>query len=70
LNSAGFTGREQSALDGFDPDGNFVYILQPPAGVALLDATFHERGFAVVEVRGDSLVYADYRVVNLPEVFR
>jgi len=64
------TGPELFEIDVFDPEGKYRYILEPPQGISLENAVFHDRGFSLVEEKEDLFVYADYRIKNLPEIFR
>lgn len=64
------TGAELFEIDVFDPEGKYRYILEPPQGISLEWAVFHDCGFALVEEKDDLLVYADYRIKNLPEIFK
>jgi hypothetical protein len=64
------TGAELFEIDVFDPEGKYCYILEPPQGISLEKAVFYDAGFALVEEKGDLLVYADYRIKNLPEIFK
>ena len=63
-------GVNKVEIDVFDPEGRYIYALQPPPDVNLDGAKFFSFGFAAVEEAGDSLVYCEYRVKNLPELFR
>lgn len=56
-------------VDVFDPEGKYVYRLEPPPGIPLSAAVFHETGFAVIEEMDDFRVYRDYRIRNLAEIF-
>jgi hypothetical protein len=64
------TGAELFEIDVFDPEGKYRYVLEPPQGISLEKAVFHDRGFSLVEEKDDLLVYADYRIKNLPEIFK
>jgi hypothetical protein len=63
------SGFEAFEIDIFSPKGEYLYILVPPAGVNIDDARFFSSGFATVEQDGDSSVYREYRIKNLPEIF-
>ncbi len=63
-------GVEEVEMDVFDPEGKYVYRLEPPPGVRLDEAAFHETGFAVIEEKDDYRVYRDYRITNLPGIFQ
>jgi hypothetical protein len=62
-------GMRKLEIDVFDPDGLYVYALQPPRGMSFEWASFHGRGFAVTEQSGDFEIYSDYRIKNLPRIF-
>jgi hypothetical protein len=62
-------GMRKLEIDVFDPDGSYVYALQPPRGMSFEYASFHDRGFAVTELAGDFSIYSDYRIKNLPRIF-
>jgi hypothetical protein len=64
------TGVELFDIDIFDPQGKYMYILEPPKGMSLDGAVFHDTGFALVQEKGDAFCYADYRIKNLPEIFK
>jgi hypothetical protein len=64
------TGPEMSEIDVFNPVGEFLYTLLPPPGIDMkIQVQFFPAGFAVVETQDDSVVYREYRVKNLPEIF-
>jgi hypothetical protein len=65
-----FVSPSDSELDVFDPEGNFVYILRHPAGVSFDRVSFHDSGFCSVLLQGDGLIYADFKVTNLPVIFQ
>jgi hypothetical protein len=64
------TGAELFEIDVFDPEGKYFYVFEPPEGISLENAVFHDAGFSLVEEKDDLLVYADYKIRNLPEIFR
>lgn len=64
------TDAEQFEIDVFDSEGNYTYIFERPAGMSLSEGLFHESGFSLKEEKGDFLVYSDYRIKNLPHLFR
>jgi hypothetical protein len=63
------SGFEAFEIDVFSPKGEYFYVLVPPAGVNITDAQFFSFGFATVEQDGDSSVYREYRIKNLPDIF-
>ncbi len=63
------TGPKMFAIDVFDPQGRFVYILRVPDGISMEDARFYDFGFSTLETRDDFNFYVEYKVKNLPEIF-
>jgi hypothetical protein len=63
------TSPEVFEVDVFDPDGRYIYIMEPPPGTSLENVKFHSRGFATIVEKEDKLVYVDYKIKNLPEIF-
>jgi len=63
------TGAEVFEIDIFDPKGQYLYALIPPAGVRMDRAQFFATGFGTIEENEDSFVYREYRIKNLPEIF-
>jgi hypothetical protein len=45
-------------------------MLKPPQGISLEKVKFHSRGFAFVMEKEDMLVYVDYKINNLPDIFQ
>jgi len=65
------SGIETVEVDIFDQEGRYVYIMKPPQGVSLDWVKFYNFGFAIKETKEDGLeVYAEYRIKNLPDIFR
>jgi len=64
------SGRQKYEIDVFDREGRFLYSLIPPEGINLDRADYFERGLFLMESEGDSSVYREYRVKNLPAVFK
>jgi hypothetical protein len=64
------TGAELFEIDVFNPEGKYFYVFEPPEGISLEKAVFHDGGFALAEEKDDLLVYADYKLRNLPEIFK
>lgn len=62
-------GFEKLELDIFNPDGRYLYAVVPPPDVDLARTEFFASGFGTVGEVGDYLVYREYRVQKLPEVF-
>jgi hypothetical protein len=63
------TGMETIEIDIYDPEGRFLYVLNPPHGLSLEEAQFFDFGFILKEEKEDRDVYAEYRIKNLPEIF-
>jgi len=63
------SGLKKLEIDVFNADGQYLYALHPPAGKSFEGMVFHGRGFAVIESAGDYLIYVDYRITNLPDIF-
>jgi len=62
---------EAFEVDVFDQEGKYVYIMKPPEGVSLERAKFYGFGFTIKETKEDGLeVYAEYKIKNLPDIFR
>jgi hypothetical protein len=64
------TGLMKYELDVFDSEGRYQYILKLPEGMSLHSEQFYDFGLGTIEGRGDYPVYVQYRVKNLPDVFR
>jgi len=64
------TGMETIEIDIYDPEGRFIYKLNQPQGLSLEEAQFLDFGFMLKEEKEDRDVYAEYRIKNLPEIFR
>ena len=64
------TRMETIEIDIYDPEGRFIYRLNPPQGLSLEEAQFLDFGFVLKEEKEDRDVYAEYRIKNLPEIFR
>lgn len=63
------TGIETIEIDIYDPEGRFIYVLNPPRGLSLEEAQFFDFGFILKEEKEDRDIYAEYRIKNLPEIF-
>lgn len=58
-------------VDIFDPEGKFVYIVEPPKEFSLERMKFYSFGFATKETKEDGLeVYTEYVIKNLPDIFQ
>ena len=60
----------ETEIDVFDPEGKYIYILKTEQGVSLDGAEFYDFGFGKLEERDDLSIYVEYRIKNLPEIFR
>lgn len=63
-------GPEKVEIDIIDPDGRYIYALQVPEGMSLEQVQFFDQGFATQETRDDYPVYVEYRITNLPDIFK
>jgi len=61
---------DETEIDVFDPEGKYIYILKTEQGVSLDGAEFYDFGFGKLEERDDFSIYVEYRIKNLPEIFR
>ncbi len=61
---------ERSEIDVFDSEGRFVFTLTLPEGLDLIRPFFFESGIAGVVMGDDTTTYVEYRIKNLPEIFR
>ena len=65
------SGIETVEADIFDQEGRYVYIMKHPEGISLEGVKFYSFGFAIKETKEDDLdVYAEYKIKNLPDIFR
>ena len=62
-------GPRKFEINIFDRNGIWQYALKLPDGVKLQDEHFYDFGFSNIETRDDYLVYVEYRIKNLPEIF-
>jgi hypothetical protein len=65
-----FSSFEKTEIDIFDSQGRFIYTLALPEKIELRNPFFHRTGMAGVLYGEDSTVYVEYRIKNLPEIFR
>lgn len=63
------TGLGTFNIDVYDPEGRFLYVLNPPQDLSLEWAQFNDFGFALREEKEDRDVYVEYTIKNLPEIF-
>jgi len=65
------SGVKTFEVDVFNPEGRFVYIMKPPQEVSLETAKFYSFGFTIRETQEDELlVYSEYKIKNLPDIFK
>lgn len=63
------TGLRTFTIDVYDPEGRFLYVLNPPRDLSLEWAQFNDFGFSLREEKEDRDVYVEYTIRNLPEIF-
>lgn len=64
------SGVQKYEIDVFDSRGRYVYILKLPETVKLRYENFYDFGLTTIESRDDFPVYVEYRITNLPEIFK
>jgi hypothetical protein len=66
------TGPEKMELDVFDPEGRYLYAVKLPEKPRSYQLEFFASGYAVIEyeMADGYAVYREYRIKNLPEIFR
>lgn len=64
------TGPEAVEIDIFDSKGNYIHALQVPEGMSLEKVQFFDRGFATQEMQDGFPIYAEFRILNVPEIFK
>lgn len=64
------SGVKQFEIDVYDPEGKYVYLIKIPEDLVLEREQFFDIGFFNIEPREDFRVYVEYRIKNLPEIFR
>ena len=67
---ARISGPGETEIDVFKPDGRYIYILKTEPSVSLDRAEFYDFGFGKMEEHDDLSVYVEYRIKNLPEIFK
>ena len=65
-----FSGFKEYEVDIFNLEREYLYALKVPQDIALERAQVCTFGFATVENRDDMPVYVEYRVKNLPALFK
>lgn len=65
-----FSGFKEFKTDIFNPKGEYLYIVQVPEDIPLARTKFYDFGFSTIVTREDMPVYVEYRVKNLPEIFK
>jgi hypothetical protein len=63
------SGIKEIEVDVFDEKGQYQYALEFPSDVNMAYMKFLAFGFAAMESEGDYMVYHEYKIKNLPEVF-
>lgn len=64
------SGAKQFEIDVYDPEGKYVYLIKIPEDLVFEREQFFDIGFFNIEPREDFRVYVEYRIKNLPEIFR
>jgi len=65
-----FSDFKEYKTDIFNKEGEYLYIVQIPEDIPLARAKFYDFGFSTIVTREDMPVYIEYRVKNLPEIFK
>jgi hypothetical protein len=65
-----FSGIKESKTDIFNQKGEYLYIVQVPEDIPLARAKFYDFGFSTIVTREDMPIYVEYRIKNLPEIFK
>jgi hypothetical protein len=65
-----FVSRDKVEIDVFDAEGRFSHTMILPDEVSLREISFFASGIAGVEYRDETNAYVEYRIKNLPEIFR
>jgi hypothetical protein len=65
-----FTSIKEREIDIFDPRGEYVYVLKLPARMRLDRTEFFRGGIATGMESKEGYLYAEFKVKNLPEIFR
>jgi len=63
-------GPRKYEIEVFDKDGVWQYTIKLPEGMTLNSEDFFSFGFSNIEEKDDFPVYVEYRVKNLPEIFK
>ena len=64
------TDPKEVEIDIFDAEGRYIYALKVPKGMSLQQVQFFDRGLATQETRDDLPIYVEYRIANLPDIFK
>lgn len=65
-----FSGFKEYEIDIYDLEGKYLNAVRIPEDIPLDRARFYDFGFSTVETREDMLMYVEYRIKNLPEIFK
>jgi len=65
-----FVSPDKAEIDVFDAEGRFCYTMTLPDGFFLREISFFTSGIAGMEYRDDTTAYVEYRIKNLPDIFR
>jgi hypothetical protein len=63
-------GPKEFDIDVFDPEGRYTYILRLPEEISLERERFYDFGFATIMEQDGLPVYFEFRIKNLPEIFK
>ncbi len=64
------SGLKQFEIDVFDPDGRYVYVINLNDKSLFNSAQYFPGGFATVKETDDGILYQEFLIKNLPEIFR
>lgn len=64
------SGPKKFEVDVFDPDGRYVYMIKLDDVMLFNSAQYFPGGFAIVKESDDGMLYQEFRVKNLPDIFK
>jgi len=64
------SGLKQYEIDVFDPDGRYVYVINLDDKSLFNSAQYFPGGFATVKETDDGILYQEFLIKNLPEIFK